>query len=271
MNELSVWQAAILGILQGLSEFLPISSSAHLSLTPWMFSWPAPGLAFDVALHLGTLAAVLWYFRREWLSLAAAAVRIARQRRLTEDDDERRVVLIVVGTVPAAIGGLMLNDYAETVFRAPLLTAVALMMMGIVLWGVDRFARADRALASFRVRDAITVGMAQVAALVPGVSRSGATITAARAVGADRGSAAVFSFLLSMPITAAAAAFKVPEAIRESSSLTPLIVGVVFSAISGWLAIGGLLRFIKLRGYAVFAWYRLALGAVVLAVIFARG
>jgi len=271
MNDLSVWQAAILGTLQGLSEFLPISSSAHLSLTPWLFSWPAPGLAFDVALHLGTLAAVLWYFRSEWATLAAAALRIAKRGKLADDVDERRVILIVVGTVPAAIGGLLLNDYAETVFRTPMLTAIALMVMGLVLWGVDRWARVDRPLASFGIRDALTVGIAQVAALVPGVSRSGATITAARALGADRGSAAVFSFLLSMPITAAAAAFKVPEAISQASSLTPLIVGVVFSAISGWLAIGGLLRFIKLRGYAVFAWYRLALGVVVLAVVFARG
>jgi undecaprenyl-diphosphatase len=271
VNEPSLWQAAVLGILQGLSEFLPISSSAHLSLTPWVFNWPAPGLAFDVALHVGTLAAVLWYFRTEWVSLTAAAFRWLRTRGAPLDADQRRVILIVVGTIPAAIGGLLLNDYAETVFRTPALTASALIIMGLVLWMVDRFARSDRALDSFTVRDAVIVGVAQVAALVPGVSRSGATITAGRALGADRGSAAVFSFLLSMPITAAAAVMKVPEAVAESASLAPLAVGVACAALSGWLAIGGLLRFLRLRGYAVFAFYRFALGAAILGLVFARG
>lgn len=271
MNEPTVWQAAVLGLLQGLSEFLPISSSAHLSLTPWVFNWPAPGLAFDVALHVGTLAAVLWYFRREWIDLARAGMRIVTGRGDFSSIEERRVILIIVGTIPGAIGGLLLNDYAETVFRTPALTASALIVMGFLLWMVDRFARSDRALASFTIRDAIVVGVAQVAALVPGVSRSGATITAGRALGADRGSAAVFSFLLSMPITAAAAILKVPEAVSESASVAPLIVGVVCAALSGWLAIGGLLRFLRLRGYAVFAYYRFALGAAILALVFARG
>jgi undecaprenyl-diphosphatase len=271
VNEPTVWQAAVLGLLQGLSEFLPTSSSAHLSLTPWVFNWPAPGLAFDVALHVGTLAAVLWYFRREWIDLARAGARIVTGRGDFAATDERRAVLIVVGTIPAAVGGLLLNDYAETVFRTPALTASALIVMGLLLWMVDRHARSDRALTSFTVRDALLVGMAQVAALVPGVSRSGATITAGRALGADRGSAAVFSFLLSMPITAAAAMLKVPEAIAESGSLAPLITGVVCAALSGWLAIGGLLRFLRLRGYAVFAFYRFALGAAIFALIVARG
>lgn len=271
MNELSIWQAAILGTLQGLSEFLPISSSAHLSLTPWVFGWPAPGLAFDVALHVGTLAAVLWYFRKEWADLIRAGLRIVTGRGDFSQPDERRAVLVVVGTIPAAIGGLLLNDYAETVFRTPALTASALIVMGLLLWLVDRSARADRALGSFTVKDAVVVGVAQVAALVPGVSRSGATITAARALGADRGSAAVFSFLLSMPITAAAAILKVPEAVSESASLAPIITGIVFAGLSGWLAIGGLLKFLRLRGYAVFAFYRFALGAAVLALVFSRG
>jgi undecaprenyl-diphosphatase len=236
-----------------------------------VFNWPAPGLAFDVALHVGTLAAVLWFFRREWIDLTKAALRIVTGRGSMATLEDRRVVLIVLGTIPAAVGGLLLNDYAETVFRTPALTASALIVMGFLLWLVDRYATSDRALASFTMRDAIVIGVAQVAALVPGVSRSGATITAGRALGADRGSAAVFSFLLSMPITAAAAILKVPEAIAESSSLAPLIVGVVCAAVSGWLAIGGLLKFLRLRGYAVFAFYRFALGAAILALVFARG
>lgn len=271
MTEVSVWHAAVLGVLQGLSEFLPISSSAHLSLAPWAFGWPEPGLAFDVALHVGTLVAVAWYFRAEWLALIRAAGRLAAHPFAPADDHERRVILLVIGTIPGGIGGVLLNEYAESTFRAPALIASALIVMGIVLWAIDRFAPSRRPLASLGIRDAVIVGVAQVAALVPGVSRSGATITAARAVGADRGSAAVFSFLLSLPITAAAAAFKVPEAVHDAGSMVPLAVGVATAALSGWLAIALLLRLVRSHGYAAFAWYRLALGIAVLALVAVRG
>lgn len=271
MNDLAWWQAAVLGLLQGLSEFLPISSSAHLSLTPWAFGWPEPGLAFDVSLHVGTLLAVAWYFRAEWAALLRAAVRMLAERRGPRDDHERRAILLVVGTVPAGIGGLLLKDYAESVFRTPPLTATMLIVMGVVLWAVDRWAPARRPLASFGIRDALIVGAAQIAALVPGVSRSGATITAGRAIGADRGSAAVFSFLLSLPITIAAAAVKVPDAVRSAESLAPLAIGVVAAAVSGWAAIAFLLKLVRAYGYASFAWYRLALGIAVLVLYYTRG
>jgi undecaprenyl-diphosphatase len=271
VNELTLWQAAILGLVQGLAEFLPISSSAHLSLTPWIFGWPAPGLAFDVALHLGTLTAVLWYFRTEWVALIKAGIRLVGAGGRPRDDDERRVILLIIGTIPAALGGLLLEDYAETVFRAPVITASALIVLGIILWAVDRHAPSTRALASFRWRDAVIVGLAQVAALVPGVSRSGATITAGRAIGADRGSAAVFSFLLSMPITVAAAILKTPDAVRESNALLPLAVGITTAAASGWFAIAVLLRFVKTNGYGIFAGYRVVLGVVILGLLAAKG
>lgn len=269
MNDLPVWQAAVLGAVQGLSEFLPISSSAHLSLAPWVLGWEPPGLAFDVALHVGTLVAVLWYFRAEWFALARAGGRILRTRRVT-DEHERRAVLLVLGTIPAGVGGYLLNDYAETVFRAPALTATMLIAMGAVLWLVDKYAPSTRALASFGVRDALIVGASQVVAMIPGVSRSGATITAGRALGGDRASAAVFSFLLSMPITAAAAVYKVPDAIAQSERLAPLAVGVAAAAISGWLAIAALLKFIRTRGYGAFAGYRLVLGLAIFALLASR-
>jgi len=269
--ELSVWQAIVLGLVQGLAEFLPISSSAHLSLAPWLLGWPAPGLAFDVALHLGTLAAVLWYFRREWVALSNAGWRIVRSGGRITDDEERRVRLLVIGTIPAAVAGVLLNDYAETVFRAPALTASMLIIAGVLLWAVDRFAPTSRALASMGLRDALLVGLAQVAALVPGVSRSGATITAGRGLGIDRGSAAVFSFLLSMPITLAAALVKTPQALAELSSPLPLVAGVAAAAVSGWLAITVLLRFVRTQGYAPFAAYRVVLGVVILWLLSVRG
>lgn len=262
-------QAIILGVLQGLAEFLPISSSAHLALAPWAFHWEPPGLPFDVALHVGTLAAVLWYFRRDWVALTRAAVGAVATRRL-DTHDAHRLALLVVGTVPGAAVGYLLQKQAETVFRTPMLTAIALMLMGIVLWVVDRRAPVVRNLETMTWRDALLIGLAQAAAIVPGVSRSGATITAARGLGFDRGGSATFSFLMSMPIIAAAAALESPAAFR-THEWTPVLVGMVAAAVSGWAAIAVLLRFVRRRGFGVFAAYRIVLGLVVLALIWQRG
>lgn len=261
-------QAIILGIIQGLTEFLPVSSSAHLSLTPWIFSWQEPGLAFDVALHIGTLAAVLWYFRADWIALTRAAFRVLAIRRF-DDDASRRLQLLVIGTVPGAVLGYVLQHQAETIFRTPMLTGTTLIVMGIVLWLVDSRSRADRPLRAMDARDAIIIGLAQAAAIVPGVSRSGATITAGRALGYDRAGAATFSFLMSMPITAAAAALKAPEAMH-AADLTPVIAGMIAAAVSGWLAIAVLLRFVRRSSFGVFAAYRVVLGIGVLALAWSR-
>jgi undecaprenyl-diphosphatase len=267
---MTVFQALVLGVLQGLAEFLPISSSAHLSLAPWLFGWSDPGLAFDVSLHVGTLVAVLWYFRAEWLRLLSAAAAIVR-RRAVETHEERRVVFLIVATIPGGIGGLLLESHAETVFRNPAITAGGLIIMGIVLWAADRFAANDRPLDRMRWSDALLIGIAQTVALVPGVSRSGSTMSAGRVLRFDRQSAAVFSFLMSMPITAAAALFKVPDAIRETGISAPLVVGVLAAAVSSWLAIAVLLRYLSRHSFGVFAIYRLALGLVVFGLLYARG
>ena len=266
---MTVLQALVLGIVQGLGEFLPISSSAHLVLTPWVFGWPDPGLAFDVALHVGTLVAVLWYFRAEWVRLAQAGFALLRTRR-ADTEEKQRLLYIVVATIPAAIAGLLLEDYAESTFRSPTLVALTLIVMGIVLWAVDRYAPRDRPLGNMRIRDAVLIGLAQIFALVPGVSRSGSTMTAARGLRLDRQSAAVFSFLMSMPITAAAAVLKAPAMLRSDDRMT-LIVGIVAAAVSGWLAIAVLLRYVSRHSYGLFAVYRLVLGAAVLALVAARG
>lgn len=269
MHELSAFQAFVLGALQGLAEFLPVSSSAHLSLAPWAFGWPEPGLAFDVALHVGSLAALLWYFRAEWASLARAAWSVAATRRVTTVE-QRRVVLLVVATVPGGIAGLLLEKKAETVFRAPALTAAALIVMGAVLWIVDARASRARGLDAFTFTDALIAGCAQAVALIPGVSRSGATITAGRALGFDRASAATFSFLMSTPIIAAAAVLKVPKALAQGGVTLPLAIGVTTAALSSALAIDVLLRYVKTRGLGAFAIYRFALGAAVLALVASR-
>jgi undecaprenyl-diphosphatase len=269
MNELTVFQSFVLGALQGLAEFLPISSSAHLALAPWAFGWPEPGLAFDVALHVGSLAALLWYFRAEWIALARAAVSILTTQRV-ETVEQRRVILLIVATIPGGIAGLLLEKKAETAFRAPALTAAALIVMGALLWIVDARASRERKLDSFTKLDAFLTGCAQAFALIPGVSRSGATITAARALGFDRESAATFSFMMSMPIIAAAALLKVPKALAESGVTLSLTVAVLTAAVSSVFAITVLLRFVKHRGLGVFAIYRFVLGAAVLALVAAR-
>jgi undecaprenyl-diphosphatase len=263
------FQALVLGLVQGLSEFLPISSSAHLALTPWFFGWEPAGLAFDVALHIGTLVAVAWYFRREWLALTRAAWSIARTRAV-RSPDEWRLVFLVVATIPAAIAGLTVEDLAETMFRSPRLIAINLMVMGVLLYVVDRLARRDRPLDGMGMRDAITIGLIQCLALVPGVSRSGSTITGARLLGFDRQAAAVFSFLMSFPVTLAAAVLKAPEAFSSGIDTSTILIGIGAAAVSSWLAIAVLLRFVSRYSFGVFAGYRLVLGAVVLLTLAAR-
>jgi len=259
----TVFQALILGIIQGLAEFLPISSSAHLALAPWILHWPDPGLAFDVALHFGTLVAVLWYFRAEWIALIVAAKNIVGKRRV-ETERERRVLFLIVATIPGAIAGLALEKQAEHAFRDPRVVAIALIVMGVILWAVDRFAACTRSLATMRWTDAILIGLAQMFAIIPGVSRSGSTITAGRGLRFTREDAAVFSFLMSMPIIAAAAVLKMPQAIREQGLSAPMITGVLASAISGWIAISVLLRLVSRHSYGIFAVYRVLLGLAVL-------
>jgi undecaprenyl-diphosphatase len=263
-------QAIALGIIQGLSEFLPISSSAHLTLAPWLFGWEDPGLAFDVALHFGTLLAVLWYFRMEWLNLIKAAFGIATTGR-AETPEKRKVIYLIVATIPGAIGGYLLQSRAESAFRSPQIIAVALIVMGIILWAVDKAVDQHRILGEMRWVDALLIGLSQVIALIPGVSRSGSTITTARGLRFDRESAAEFSFLMSMPIIAAAVVLEGPKALHEGGLTNDLMSGVVASAISGWLAISILMRYVSRHSYGVFAFYRIALGIAVLAVIHARG
>lgn len=267
---MTTFQAIVLGLIQGLTEFLPISSSAHLSLAPFLFGWKDPGLAFDVALHFGTLVAVLWYFRKEWAELIVAAVSIVRTRQV-DTVEEKRAVFLVLATIPGAIGGLLLEEKAETVFRAPALTASALIVMGLLLWLVDRFSSQARHLREIKWVDALLIGVAQVVALVPGVSRSGSTITAGRALGLDRQSAAIFSFLMSMPIIAAAVVLKGPDVLREGGITTEVIAGVLAAAVSSWLAIAILLRYVSRHSYGIFALYRVVLGAGVLIFLTMRG
>jgi undecaprenyl-diphosphatase len=264
------FQAVALGIIQGLSEFLPISSSAHLTLAPWLFGWEDPGLAFDVALHFGTLLAVLWYFRTEWAALTRAAFGIITTGRI-ETPEKRRVIYLIMATVPGAVGGYLLQDQAESTFRSPQLIGITLIVMGIVLWLVDKLVDQRRVLGEMRWIDGLLIGLSQVVALIPGVSRSGATMTTSRGLRFDRESAAEFSFLMSMPIIVAAIVMEGPKALSEAGLTNEIMSGVAASAVSGWLAISVLMRYVSRHSYGIFAFYRVVFGVGVLAVIYARG
>ncbi|MEO7361031.1 MAG: undecaprenyl-diphosphatase UppP [Gemmatimonadaceae bacterium] len=266
---MTIFQSIVLGILQGLAEFLPISSSAHLTLAPWAFGWPDPGLAFDVALHAGTLIALGWYFRSDWMELIGAGFAILRKRKI-ETHVEKRLLLLVIATIPGGIAGKLLNDYAEQTFRAPQLIATTLIVMGILLWAADKWAPQNRPLVEITTRDAVLIGLAQMFALIPGVSRSGSTMTAGRALGFERHAAARFSFLMSMPITAAAVAVKLPEAVHAQSAMMPLLVGIIAAAVSGWIAIAVLLKLVAKHSFGVFALYRIVLGVAVFALLAMR-
>ena len=259
----SVFQAIILGIVQGLTEFLPVSSSAHLILIPWLFKWREdPGLAFDVILHLGTLLALLIFYWREWLEMVMSLANGNRVQR-------RLLFLLIVASVPGAIIGVLLEKQAETIFRSPVLIAGTMATLGILLWAADAFGSKKRKIGEITFLDALLIGLSQAFAIIPGVSRSGATITTARFLGIERADAANFSFLMATPIIAGAGLLEVRKFIH--SGLTPQLGwGFAASAVFGVLAIVWLLRFVRTHSYRSFAIYRIALAVLVVAVALAR-
>ena len=264
--------AAALGLVQALTEFLPISSSGHLAVAGEVVGGEVRGLTFDVGLHLGTTAAVLAYFRRDWALIAASAWRDARAHRGAVRRwrwRSRLGLLLALGSLPAAAAGAALELAADGGPRSPPVVGAALIAGGALMWAIDARARAGGGLRAVDAPRALAVGAAQAVALVPGVSRSAATISAGRALGLDRTAAARFSFLLSAPVTLGAGAVLVREAARRPDEVAwgPMLLGAAVAALAGLLAIGWLLRFLRRRGLRVFAWYRIALGAAVLAAV----
>jgi undecaprenyl-diphosphatase len=275
---LSVLHAIILGIVQGLSEFLPISSSGHLILVPELFGWTeltsndSLNKTFDVALHVGTLIAVLAYFRHEVWSYVAAAWHSLRARSITTVD-ERIAWLLLITAIPGAVIGALFTSVIEDNLGDPILIGVNMILFALVLQWADGLAGA-RPTDDFHRRDAIVMGVAQALALAPGVSRSGATISAGRWLKFDRASAAKLSFLMSIPITGGAAIYKGAEMFRDGG-IPPgfggaFFWGIVASMVSGFLAIAILLRYVRSHSFLPFVIYRVVLGVVVI-IVFATG
>lgn len=267
-------QALVMGTVQGLTEFLPISSSGHLILVPWLLGWNDPfitSLAFTVMLHLGTLVALVAYFARDWVRLVSAGLASLRDRRIGADPDRRLAWVLVVATIPAGLIGVAFGDALEALVREPAVVALTLVVGGAILWLADRIGRHVRGLDGLGFGSALGIGVAQVLALIPGVSRSGITISAGLFLGLDRESAARFSFLLAAPTTAGAGLFEALRLVRGETAGTPdaaiLAVGVIASLVTGLLAIHGLLGWFRRRGVGVFVAYRVALAALVIVVL----
>ena len=270
---MTILQAIVLGLVQGATEFAPVSSSGHLILVPWILGWEAIGdvdlqKTFDVALHLGTLIGALIYFRHDVARYLAAWVRSIGARRISTPD-ERIAWALVIGTIPGALVGALFEDVIQDRLGAPLLIAVMLVVFGVVLVVVDRVARSDRALETIGPRTGLALGTAQALALQPGVSRSGVTITAARALGLDRESAARFSFLLSLPIIAGAGIYKAIDVAGTGLQgfAAEFVAGMAAAAVSGFVVIRWLLRYLRRHDFTIFLWYRIAVAVLVFLLI----
>ena len=267
---MNVLHAVVLGALQGFAEVLPISSSAHLIIVPWLLRWPESGLTFDVALHLGTFLALTFYFRRDILELSASFLEALASRSL-DTPAKRLPFLIIASTMPAAVVGGLFEHQLEEIFRSsPLLIASALIVFGVILGVADIAGRKCLALNEIKPASALAIGLFQCLALIPGVSRSGITITAGLMLGFTRESAARFSFLMSLPIVAGAALQKTvhlaTHGIPAGEGL-PMMVGILISAVTGYISVAFLLKFVQKHSISPFVWYRVVAGGVVIAAI----
>ena len=253
---MDIFQALLLGMVQGLTELLPISSSAHLFLIPWAFNWEVPEW-FDVALHFGTLLAITLFFFKDWMALIKGAIKSAKGEKNTEG---RMFWYIVLATIPGGIIGFLLDHYAQDLLTNPIIIASFLIIMGIILYLADKYSKTETKYEDMSLKQTFLIGLSQALAFIPGVSRSGVTMTAGRMLGVERESVAKYSFMLSAPIVLGATVYKLKDFVFNF----PCIIGVLTSFIVGILVIKFLLDYLKKGSFKVFAIYRIILGIIVL-------
>ena len=259
---MGILQALILGIVQGLTELLPISSSAHLFLIPWFFHWNIPD-SFDVALHAGTLLAIALFFGKDWIALLKGGIK---QIKGEKNPDGKMLGYLILATIPEGAIGFLLDHYASAILTNPLIIALALIVMGIVLYIVDKYASIQIKYEDLTLKQTFLIGLSQALAFIPGVSRSGVTMTTGRLLGVERESAAKFSFMLSAPIVLGATLYKLKDFVFD----IPFVVGVVASFLVGLLVIRFLLNYLKKGSFKLFAVYRVVLGIAVILVLCMR-
>ena len=267
-------QVIVLAVVQGLTEFLPVSSTAHLYLTSWLFGWQIEGLDFDIALHLGTLLAVFLYFARDWIQIIGQGFGLRMRGDDELEHNHMLLWLLVLGTIPVGVAGLLFNKQAEGAWRNPFVIGTMLIVVGILMWFAENASRRERDLSSVSVPDAAAVGLAQALAVVPGTSRSGITITAGLFRNLTRESAARFSFLLSTPAIAAAAAKSLYDTHKKGGLhgllTTEFLVGIAVSTITGCIVIAWFLQYLRRSGLRPFVYYRIIFGIIVIALAFIR-
>jgi undecaprenyl-diphosphatase len=270
---MEILAAAILGIVQGLTEFLPVSSSAHLILVPWLAGWKPEGLAFDVALHVGTAIAVLAFFWSDWIRLAREMVLGLKEGDLFGNQDRRLAWFLIVGTLPAAAAGIVLEKTVESYLRSPLIIVFTLAALGALLFIAEKVSHQNRTIEEFKWLDALSIGFSQAVALIPGISRSGITMTTAMFRNSTRTSAARFSFLLSTPVILGAGILegtRFVNAVRhpgEGMEMIPwgvLTTGIICATISGFLCIRFFLRYLQTKSFTPFVIYRFLLAGLAL-------
>lgn len=255
---MEIYQSIILGIVQGLTELLPISSSAHLFLIPWFFQWNIPE-SFDVALHFGTLLAIGLFFFKDWIELIKGGYNLVVRKEKTSEG--KMFWYIVIATIPGGIIGFVLDKYAEEILTAPIIIAIALIVMGIILYLVDKYAKKEVEYKDMTLKQTFLIGLSQALAFIPGVSRSGITMTTGRILQVKREAVAKYSFMLSAPIVLAATIFKMGEFVFD----VPFFIGIFFSFVVGILVIKFLLAYLKKGSFKIFAIYRVFIGMAVLA------
>ena len=266
---MSLFHVVLLAVVQGFTEFLPISSSAHLALAPWLFGWQDQGLTFDIALHFGTLAAVMVYFFRDWLQITAMGFRLPYRPDSNLAQNPGLLWLLAVATVPVGVAGLFLDDYVETAFRSPVLIGTMLIAVGLLMGWADRAGKRTKQIGNVSWTDGLVIGLAQALAIVPGTSRSGITITAGLFRNIDREAAARFSFLLSTPAIVGASVKAFLELMEQGGvpegMVAPFVVGILASAITGCFVISFFLKFLRRHSLRFFVYYRVVFGIIVLA------
>ena len=256
-------ESIILGAVQGITEFFPISSTAHLVLLPWFLSWKDEGLAFNVALHVGSLIAIIYYFREEWVKIVTEFLRCLPTLNFSANPDGKMGLYLIIATIPGAIAGVLFESQASGLLRHPLYIAFSLSFFGLLLYLSDRYSKKNRSAGDINLTDCIIIGVSQAFAIFPGVSRSGVTITGAMMRGLKREEAAKFSFMLAAPLIAGAGVFESRHLEASSVLSLPFAAGILASAVFAFLAIKYLLRFVRSRSYTVFVIYRLVLAVVI--------